>query len=62
MDRYRSGETRAEEHRIYYVGATRASESLHVVDGFFDGPRVPIFADGLPGHDTDTTTSKEAAD
>lgn len=62
IERYRSGETRAEEHRIYYVGATRASESLHVVDGFFDGPRVPVFDDGLPGHETDTTTPKEAAD
>lgn len=61
MGRYRNGETRAEEHRIYYVGATRASESLQVVDGFFDGPRIPIFADGLPGHDTDNI-SKEAAD
>jgi len=62
IERYRSGETRAEEHRIYYVGATRASESLHVVDGFFDGPRIPIFSDGLPGHDNDSTTPKEAAD
>lgn len=49
-DRYESGETRAEEHRIYYVGATRASESLTVLDGFFSGPRSPIFADGLPGY------------
>lgn len=62
MERYRSGETRAEEHRIYYVGGTRASESLYVVDGFFDGPRIPIFADRLPGHDAETTTGKEAAD
>lgn len=62
IERYRSGETRAEEHRIMYVGATRASESLHVVDGFFDGPRSPIFADGLPGHATDTNTEQEAAD
>lgn len=62
MDRYRSGETRAEEHRIMYVGATRASESLYVVDGFFDGPTIPIFADGLPGYATDTTTEQEAAD
>ncbi|WP_256394212.1 3'-5' exonuclease [Natronoarchaeum rubrum] len=61
LDRYQSGEARAEEHRIYYVGATRASESLHVVDGFFDGPRIPIFADGLPGHDTDATTGGEVA-
>jgi DNA helicase-2/ATP-dependent DNA helicase PcrA len=52
IDRYETGETRAEEHRIYYVGATRASESLTVLDGFFGGPRSPIFADGLPGHDS----------
>jgi superfamily I DNA/RNA helicase len=62
MDRYQSGETRAEEHRIFYVGATRASESLHVVDGFFDGPRIPIFADGLPGHETDNNAEQEVAD
>lgn len=40
----------------YYVGATRASDTLTVLDGFFDGPRTPIFADGLPGHEADTTT------
>jgi hypothetical protein len=62
LDRYRNGVTRAEEHRIYYVGATRASESLYVIDGFFQGPRIPIFDDGLPGHTTDSTTAKEAAD
>jgi len=31
----------AEEHRAYYVGATRASEELHLVNGFFDGPTAP---------------------
>lgn len=49
IDRYRDGEDRAEEHRVFYVGATRAAETLHVVDGFFDGPTHPIFGDGLPG-------------
>lgn len=65
LDRYQSGEGRAEEHRVYYVGATRASESLHVVDGFFEGPRSPIFDDGLPGHapaDADGESAQEAAD
>jgi DNA helicase-2/ATP-dependent DNA helicase PcrA len=31
----------AEEHRAYYVGATRASEALYIVDGYFDGPTAP---------------------
>jgi len=62
LERYQNGEMRAEEHRIYYVGATRAAESLHVVNGFFGGPRVPIFTDGLPGHTTDTTAEQETAD
>lgn len=31
----------AEEHRTYYVGATRASEELHLVDGFFDNETAP---------------------
>jgi len=34
-------DTRAEEHRIAYVGATRASKRLYVVDGFFNGPKMP---------------------
>jgi DNA helicase-2/ATP-dependent DNA helicase PcrA len=54
IERYESGKTRAEEHRIYYVGATRAAETLTVLDGFFDGPRTPIFDDGLPGHEQQT--------
>lgn len=61
-DQYRSGETRAKEHRIYYFGATHASESLHMVDGFFDGPRILIFAGGLPGHATEAHTQPEVAD
>lgn len=55
IERYERGETRAEEHRIYYVGATRAAETLTVLDGFFDGPRTPIFANGLPGREPETT-------
>lgn len=42
VHRYRrDADTAAEEHRTYYVGATRASEELHLVDGFFDGPLAP---------------------
>lgn len=55
VDRYRQGEGRAEEHRVFYVGATRASESLYVVDNFFDGPIHPVFRDGLPGLETGET-------
>lgn len=65
LDRYQDDVARAEEHRIYYVGATRASESLHVVDGFFDGPIHPIFETGLPGHsepDTSTDSHQGVAD
>jgi superfamily I DNA/RNA helicase len=31
----------AEEHRAYYVAATRASEELQLVHGYFDGPTTP---------------------
>jgi superfamily I DNA/RNA helicase len=31
----------AEEHRIYYVGATRASAELRIVRDYFDGPTAP---------------------
>lgn len=37
----RDDKTAAEEHRAYYVGATRASEALYIVDGYFDGPTAP---------------------
>lgn len=37
----RRSEKAAEEHRVYYVGATRASEELHLVDGYFRGPLAP---------------------
>ena len=66
VDRYQQGEGRAEEHRVFYVGATRASESLYVVDNFFDGPTHPVFSDGLPGLDAgetpDSQGTGEAAD
>lgn len=38
----------AEEHRLYYVGVTRASETLNLVRDYFDGPNVPIFDRGIP--------------
>ncbi|MDB9235818.1 3'-5' exonuclease [Halorubrum ezzemoulense] len=37
----RQPEKAAEEHRVYYVGATRASEELHLVDDYFSGPLAP---------------------
>ena len=42
MDRYNAGET-AEEHRLYYVGATRASEELTIVRNYFDEETFPVF-------------------
>jgi superfamily I DNA/RNA helicase len=64
LKRYQSGEVRAEEHRVAYVGATRASETLHVVEGLFDSPTSPIFEDGLPGHarDADRTSGGVTVD
>lgn len=42
VQRYnRDVETAVEEHRVYYVGASRASSELHLVDGYFDGPTAP---------------------
>jgi superfamily I DNA/RNA helicase len=41
-------ETHAEEHRLYYVGATRASEELQVVTDYFDGQTVPFLDGELP--------------
>lgn len=51
--KYIESENAAEEHRLYYVGATRASETLRVVSGHESmGTEVfPPFADGLPGGD-----------
>jgi len=45
----RNDEYAAEEHRVYYVGATRASERLTLVDGFFDGPIAPPL-DAIKSH------------
>lgn len=47
-DLYYSGDVTAEEHRLFYVGATRGSETLRVVGGYFDGPSFPPFKNGLP--------------
>jgi superfamily I DNA/RNA helicase len=35
-------EVRAEEHRLYYVGATRASEELSIARGFFEHEAPPL--------------------
>lgn len=45
---YNSRSTRAEEHRLYYVGASRASETLYVVTDHFDGPTFPGFTPRPP--------------
>jgi superfamily I DNA/RNA helicase len=37
----RNPDAAAEEHRVYYVGATRASERLYLVDDYFEGPTAP---------------------
>lgn len=42
VQQYRRDDSHAaEEHRTYYVGATRASEELHLVESFFSGPTAP---------------------
>ena len=42
LTRYdRDNSLAAEEHRVYYVAATRASEELHLVDDYFEGPTAP---------------------
>jgi superfamily I DNA/RNA helicase len=42
LEAYHNGHA-AEEHRLYYVGATRASASLHIVEDFFDADPFPLF-------------------
>lgn len=37
----RDEDAAAEEHRVWYVGTTRAAEELTIVDGFFNGPTAP---------------------
>lgn len=37
----RNPDAAAEEHRVYYVGATRASQELYLVDDYFEGPTAP---------------------
>jgi DNA helicase-2/ATP-dependent DNA helicase PcrA len=57
---YADSETAAEEHRLYYVGATRASESLYIVRDHFDGPVFPGFEGTIPTSDAaDSDESNE---
>ncbi|MFC7223373.1 3'-5' exonuclease [Halalkalicoccus sp. GCM10025322] len=49
---YIDGTNADEEHRVYYVGASRASETLRVVSDYWvGGEPFPPFADGLPAAD-----------
>lgn len=48
---YADAETAAEEHRLYYVGATRCSETLAIVRDHFDGPVFPGFEGTIPTSD-----------
>lgn len=45
----RDSDTRAEEHRVAYVGATRASRQLNIVNGFFNGPKMKPITTALRG-------------
>jgi superfamily I DNA/RNA helicase len=47
----RDESTAAEEHRLFFVGASRASESLYVARDTFDGHTFPGFTGGVPGID-----------
>lgn len=42
LEAYHDGQT-AEEHRLYFVGATRASAELRIVHDFFDADTFPLF-------------------
>lgn len=48
---YADEETAAEEHRLYYVGATRCSETLTIVRDHFDGAVFPGFEGTVPTSD-----------
>lgn len=48
---YSDSETAAEEHRLYYVGATRCSETLAIVRDHFDGAVFPGFEGTIPTSD-----------
>ena len=37
----RDEDAAAEEHRVWYVGTTRAAEELTIVEDFFNGPTAP---------------------
>lgn len=56
---YRDTETAAEEHRLYYVGATRCSETLAIVRDHFDGAVFPGFEGTIPTSDVDSDESNE---
>jgi hypothetical protein len=47
LEEYRTGDA-GEEHRLHYVGVTRASETLHVVRDFFGTEVFPPFELSTP--------------
>jgi DNA helicase-2/ATP-dependent DNA helicase PcrA len=56
---YADTETAAEEHRLYYVGATRCSETLAIVRDHFDGPVFPGFEGTIPTSNANGDESNE---
>lgn len=56
-DYWTDSDFRRQEHQLYYVGASRASDTLCVVSDLVGSSICPIFADGMPGSEYGVTVS-----